>query len=255
MATELALRSLGKQTERPRGPRYRPPVSPKTIPLGILLEQIGRGALDTRQMDLLRSPSQSAQDRDVTIHYAGDLGLLNVRSISIIGTRDVSEEGRRRATRLARELARAGVTVVSGLARGVDVAAHTGAIEARGNTVAVIGTPLSKAYPAEHSRLQEEIYTSHLLISPFGEGEAVYRANFPKRNRVMAAITDASVIVEASDTSGTLHQAAECQRIGRWLFILKSVVDNERLTWPRKFLGHKKTMVVSTTEDILGAVG
>lgn len=251
---ELALRSLARQTEHPRGAPYRAPLHPKTIRLGVLLEQIGRGALDTRQMDMLRSSSQSARDRDVTICYAGNLSLLSVRSISIIGARDVSAEGRQRATRLARELARAGVTVVSGLAKGVDVAAHAGAIEAGGNTVAVIGTPLSKAYPAEHGRLQKEIYASHLLIS-FREGEAVYRANFPKRNRVMAAITDASVIIEASDTSGTLHQAAECQRIGRWLFILRSVVDNERLNWPRKFLGHKRTVIVSTTEEILGAFG
>src|SRR5205814_51885 len=109
--------------------------------------------------------------------------------------------------------------IVSGLARGIDTAALMGAIEKGGRTVAVIGTPLDKAYPAENADLQTEIYSHHLLVTPFRIGEQVFKANFPKRNRVMAAISDATVIIEASDTSGTLHQAAECEKLGRWLFI------------------------------------
>jgi DNA processing protein len=143
---------------------------------------------------------------------------------------------------------------MSGLARGVDTSALTSAMEAGGRVVAVIGTPLSKAYPAENACLQTEIYSRHLLISPFQEGETVYRSNFPKRNRVMALLSDATVIVEASDTSGTLHQAAECLRQDRWLFILKSVVDDDRLTWPKKFLGKPKVAILSNTEDIFKAL-
>lgn len=229
-------------------------MAPKTIPLHALLEQMGRGALDAQQLDFLRSAKQSAEDRDILLHYAGDLSLLNRASVSIVGTRDVSEEGRRRAARLSRELVKAGVTVVSGLAKGVDVAAHSAAIEAGGQTVAVIGTPLSKAYPAEHARLQEEIYTEHLLISPFGVGEAVFRGNFPKRNRVMAALTDATAIIEASDTSGTLHQAAECQRLGRWLFIAESVARDPSLSWPQKFVGKPRTMILSSVDQVVSAI-
>ena len=89
--------------------------------------------------------------------------------------------------------------IVSGLAKGVDTAAHTSAIEAGGVTAAVIGTPLDKAYPAENASLQALIYREYLLLSPFTPGEKVYKGNFPKRNRIMAAITDATVIIEASD--------------------------------------------------------
>ena len=125
---------------------------------------------------------------------------------------------------------------------------------AGGRTIAVIGTPLAKAYPAENARLQEEIYSHHLLISPFKDGETVFKSNFPKRNRVMAAISDATVIVEASDTSGTLHQAAECQRLGRWLFIMESVTKNPALTWPARFIGKNRVAILSSVEDILSAI-
>jgi len=192
---------------------------------------------------------------DALLQFSGDLDLLQDPAVSIVGTREVSPEGRRRAEKLARELARAGVVVVSGLARGVDTAAHKAAIEARGRTVAVIGTPIDKAYPAENSALQEQIFREHLLISPFPIGGKVFKSNFPKRNRVMAAVSDATVIVEASDTSGTLHQAAECQRLGRWLFVMKSVAEDSALSWPSKFLGHPKTRVLTSTADLLEQLG
>jgi DNA processing protein len=139
---------------------------------------------------------------------------------------------------------------VSGLAKGVDRAAHEGALAAGGKTVAVIGTPLSKAYPIENAHLQEQIYREHLLISPFAEGEAVYKSNFPARNRVMAALSDATAIIEASDTSGTLHQAAECTRLKRWLFISQAIVDDPTVTWPAKFLSYERAVVLTKVSDI-----
>jgi DNA processing protein len=155
-----------------------------------------------------------------------------------------------RARKLSRELASTGVLVVSGLAKGVDTAAHTAAIEADGLTAAVIGTPLEKAYPIENSSLQEQIYRQYLLMSPFAPGERVFKSNFPKRNRVMAAITDATIIVEASNSSGALHQAAECLRLNRWLFILRSVANNPAVTWPQRFLS-PKTVIVDSTAGVL----
>jgi len=234
-----------------RTPRYQPPGFVQTETLQGLLHRFMRAPGADRQFDMLRSYGA----RDVFLYYSGDIGLLSRRAVSVVGTRDVSEEGRLRAQRLARELAEAGILVMSGLAKGVDFAAHSAAIESRGFTAAVIGTPLNKAYPAENARLQEEIYTNHLLLSPFSPHEQVFKANFPKRNRVMALLSDATVIVEASDTSGTLHQAAECQRNDRWLFIMRSVVENPRVTWPKDFLGHPKTRVLASTNDIVDAVG
>jgi DNA processing protein len=232
--------------------RYRPPQNVKSQNLRDLVELCGRGALKEKQFTLL---SGRRDDPNLDVFYAGNLDLLKRPAVSIIGTRDVTEDGRQRAWRLARELTQAGVVVVSGLARGIDTAAHVSVIEHGGITAAVIGTPLDKAYPAENAELQETIYRDYLLLSPFPIGERVFPSNFPKRNRVMAALTDASVIVEASDTSGTLHQAAECQRLGRWLFIAKSVVGNHDLTWPKEFIGKDRVAILTTTADILDVVG
>jgi DNA processing protein len=215
-----------------------------------LVRTSGRAIVDTRQFDLLRPVGATAAQ----VYFAGDLQLLQTPSVSVVGTRDVSEDGRRRAAKLSRELARAGVTVVSGLARGVDTAAHVSAIEAGGRTVAVIGTPLDKAYPTENRALQTAIAESHLLLSPFARDEKVFRSNFPKRNRVMALLSDATVIIEASDTSGTLHQAAECLRQGRWLFIARSVVQDPTITWPKRFIGHERVLVLTATNDVLTRV-
>ena len=239
------------QTQTSVKRRYRPPQHIQTKSLRDLVEFCGRGALEEKQFTLL---SGRRDDPDVDVFYAGNLDLLKRPAVSIVGAREVTEEGQQRARRLARELIQAGIVVVSGLARGIDTAAHLGAIEHRGSTAAVIGTPLDKSYPAENAELQEIIYRDHLLLSPFPLGERVFPSNFPKRNRVMAALTDASVIVEASDTSGSLHQAAECQRLHRWLFIMKSVVDNPELTWPKKFVGKDHVAVLTATADIINAI-
>jgi len=246
--------NMARSTTRPRRTapsprRYTPPAETTSIALSEVLFRYARGGLDERQLDMLRQGDPST--KSVMIHYAGDLGVLELPAVSVVGTRQVSDDGRRKALQLARDLAEAGVLVVSGLAKGVDTAAHTGAMQFGGSTAAVIGTPLLKAYPIENAALQEEIYSRHLLISPFAEGSTVFKGNFPARNRVMAALSDATVIIEASDTSGTIHQASECLRLGRWLFILKSVVEDKSLQWPARFVGKPFVQVLNRTEDLL----
>jgi DNA processing protein len=188
------------------------------------------------------------------IYCAGSLSLLESRCVAVVGTRKPSRDGAARARRLARELAEAGVVVVSGLALGIDTEALSAAIEAGGRVVAVIGAPVDKPNVVANTELQERIYGDHLLVSQFAPGSTISRFNFPKRNRTMAALSDATVIVEASDTSGTLHQAAECARLGRRLFIARSVVEDRRLSWPASFLGTGKTGEVldSTTQVLSG---
>lgn len=146
-----------------------------------LLDRIGRGALEKRQLDFLKEASPR---HEADVFYAGDLEILDAPTVSIVGTREVSEPGWRRASQLARDLVKAGVTVVSGLAKGVDTAALTSAIANGGRVAAVIGTPLDKAYPAENAELQHDIYRRHVLLTPFEVGERVFRSNFPTRNRV-----------------------------------------------------------------------
>ena len=102
--------------------------------------------------------------------------------------------------------------------------------------------------------MQEAIYRDHLLISQFAEGERTFQSNFPARNRTMAAISDASVIIEASETSGTLHQATECVKLGRWLAISKSVAEDPRLSWPAKFMDYPKCIVLDDTQELIARV-
>lgn len=187
------------------------------------------------------------------LHAVGDLSLVDRPRIAIVGARKATAEGRRRAAQLARDCARAGVVVVSGLAEGIDYAAHTAAIDHGGKTIAVIGTPLDKAYPTKHAELQRMIYRDHLLLSPFAWGDKFIPANFPERNRIMARLALATVIIEASDTSGSLHQAAESVQVGHPVFIAAGLLDNDKLTWPKRFIGSDKPLgrILRTTSDVI----
>lgn len=192
--------------------------------------------------------------RSTALYCAGDLELLKRPSVAIVGSRNASEDGIKRARKLARELVAEGVVIVSGLAEGIDHAAHTAAIEAGGRTIAVIGTPLDTAYPAKNKRLQEEIYRDHLLISQFQPGSRVFKGNFPARNKTMVALTDATVIVEATDSSGTHHQGWECIKVHRWLFVPRYALDVKGIEWPRKYLAYPEGKVLAHTRDILDAI-
>jgi DNA processing protein len=227
--------------------RYTPPSDMQEIQLRDILASRGGDPVQSAQLDFLHAgPTDS-----FPVYCAGNIAALNAPAVAIVGTRNVSENGAARARRLAKELVLNGVGVVSGLAKGVDTEALTSALRHGGRVTAVIGTPLNKAYPAENKRLQEEIYRNHLLISQFPSGQRTFPSNFPERNRLMAAISDATVVIEASDSSGTLHQSAECQRLGRWLFISKAVAEDPNLSWPAKFLAYERCRVLSSVDDIL----
>jgi DNA processing protein len=169
--------------------------------------------------------------------------------VAVVGARKASPEGLKRAAKLARLLVSHDATVVSGLAEGIDAAAHTAAVEAGGRTIAVIGTPLSETFPAKHRVLQQRLMREHLVLSQFPEGASTTRKNFPLRNRTMALISDASVIVEASDGSGSLSQGWEALRLGRPLFLMASILDRRGLVWPRTMLDYG-AVVLHKPEDL-----
>jgi DNA processing protein len=131
-----------------------------------------------------------------------------------------------------------GIIVVSGLAEGIDTVAHQTAVKENGRTIAVLGTPFSKVYPASNKALFEKIVNEHLAITQFPENYSVQKQNFPMRNRTMALISDATIIVEASENSGTRHQGWEALRLGRLVFILQNIVENPQLTWPKEMLNY-----------------
>jgi DNA processing protein len=143
------------------------------------------------------------------------------------------------------------VVIVSGLAKGIDSAAHRAALSCDGDTVGVIGTGFDRAYPACNSNLQEVLASDYLLLSPFPPGSRVRPGNFPYRNRVMAALSDATVIAEAANGSGALYQATATVRLGRPLFLPRAVVEESSLTWPANYLGLPGVHVFEHPDEIL----
>lgn len=175
------------------------------------------------------------------LYFQGDWELVFTPAVAVVGTRKPTPEGVKRTRQLVQKLVADGFTIVSGLAEGVDTAAHDAAIREGGQTIAVIGTPLGHVYPRSNAALQDRIAREFLLISqvPLARYEAqnfkVNRFFFPERNKTMAALTEATVIVEASETSGTLVQAREALKQGRKLFILNSCFERGDLAWPTRF--------------------
>jgi DNA processing protein len=171
------------------------------------------------------------------LYVRGQLSIpLPSPRASVIGSRKASPEGLKAASDIARVLARHDVVVVSGLAEGIDTSAHETAIEEGGHTIAVLGTPLDRVYPRKNLLLQEIIIRHELIISQFPIGYPIQPRNFVLRNRTMALISDASIIVEAGDASGSLHQGWEALRLGRPLFIWGPIIHDRSLKWPEKMV-------------------
>lgn len=188
-------------------------------------------------------------------YYQGWWDLAYSRSVAVVGTRRPSREGLARARHLVRELVAADFTVVSGLAAGIDRVVHETAIEEQGRTIAVIGTPISHVYPKENGDLQRHISKHFLVISqvPVRRYESQdFRRNrffFPERNITMSALTEATIIVEAGETSGTLIQARAALRQGRKLFVLDGCFQDSRQTWPAT-LEKKGAIRVQDYDDV-----
>ncbi|MGY2804009.1 DNA-processing protein DprA [Bradyrhizobium sp. USDA 4506] len=194
------------------------------------------------------------------LYFQGAWELAETRCVAVIGSRNPSEEGVRRAAKIARALVKRGFSVVSGLATGIDTAAHTAAVDAKGHTIAVIGTPIGTYYPQENQPLQRSIAEQHLLISQVpvlsyaSQHVPQNKLFFPERNVTMSALTEGTIIVEASDTSGTLTQARAALQQGRKLFILASCFKRDDITWPANF-EKRGAIRVRDLADIWGALG
>lgn len=198
------------------------------------------------------------------VYFKGDLELLDTPRVAVVGSRKATKDGLSRASRIGRELAKADITVVSGLAAGVDSAAMRSALNTRGKTgrgrvVGVIGTPIDESYPRENADLQSFVADNDLLLSqvPFYRYSTqpfkTKRYYFPERNELMAAVSQATIIVEASDTSGTLTQARACLHQGRPLFILRSCLENETVSWPRKWAAREDVSVIDSLDEVIAS--
>lgn len=176
------------------------------------------------------------------LYFQGWWDLVESRSVAVVGTRNPSEEGKKRARKLVRQLVEDDFTIVSGLAKGIDTVVHTTAMKEGGRTIAVLGTPIHMKYPKENAALQDRIAKDYLLISQVPvvryqqtPNPTANRFFFVERNITMSALTLGTIIIEAGETSGTLVQAKHALKQGKKLFILENNFKNPALSWPAKF--------------------
>lgn len=173
------------------------------------------------------APLAEIPDPPFLLFAIGRLERLKLPAVAVVGSRNATRYGRDVASRLARDLSHAGVTVVSGFARGVDGAAHEAAREGPGGTVAVLGCGVDVDYPREHARLKDAMAGTDLLLSEFPPGAEPRPQNFPVRNRVIAGLSSGVVVVEASRRSGSLITARLATDCGRDVFAVPGSVFSE----------------------------
>ena len=175
------------------------------------------------------------------LYYKGDVGLLQQKSIAIVGSRKASEHGKKLARRISTGLARAGYTIVSGLACGIDVSAHQAAMDAGGRTIGVLGTPINYSITHGRSNVAQKIMVDHLVISQvpvlhYEQSNQKQRNQFfLGRNATISALSIGTVVVEAEDLSGSLSTARHAINQDKKLFIPASCFENTRTKWPRVF--------------------
>ncbi len=188
------------------------------------LQRIGGEAIDAASP---RYPSRLLElsDAPSVIYALGTLAAAHPPAVAIVGTRNASSYGLRVAKAIATACARAGVTVVSGLARGIDGAAHEAALSVRGRTVAVLGTGLDIHYPRSHRTLQERIAREGLLLTEQHPGDTGHGGTFPRRNRIIAALADVTVVVEAGIGSGALITADHALELNRTVACVPNAID------------------------------
>ena len=216
-----------------------------------LLEGVNVGTFSVP--DLLGPLNEfEAKNAPEHIFAAGDVQLFHAGPrVSIVGARKATEIGLQRARKLAKILAEKGVVVVSGMAEGIDTAAHKAALVAGGKSIGILGCPLDVLFGQADRELRIAMMRDHLVLSQFPPGHPVLRSNFPRRNRTMAILSNVTVIVEASDTSGSLSQGWEALRIGRPLFLMQSIVDKPDLKWPAEMRDYGAEVLGSEDLDLL----
>ena len=184
------------------------------------------------------------------LFYRGRLDSHDAAGVAIVGTRKPTEQGLSRASAIATGLAERGVSVVSGLAEGIDTAAHAAALAAGGRTVAVIGTGLRRTYPPANTALQDRIAREHLVLSQFWPDAAPSKTSFPMRNAVMSGYAAATVVIEAAWKSGARMQARLALEHGRPVFLHDSLLEHD---WARSYLA-RGAVIVTSAEDVLAAL-
>jgi DNA processing protein len=182
------------------------------------------------------------------LFFRGELQEDDARAVAVVGTRQPTADGRGRATEMARLLTEHDVTVLSGLARGIDTAAHRACLDAGGRTIAVLGSGIRRIYPPENQELAAAIAKSGAVVSQFWPDTPPAKFTFPRRNVVMSGMGQGTVVIEASSTSGAKMQARLALEHGKRVWLLRNLVENH--TWARTYVG-RGARSVETVDDIV----
>lgn len=192
----------------------------------------------------------TADDPPVLLYAKGDLALLDRPAFAIVGSRNATRQGEANATAFAAALAGAGLTIVSGLAAGVDAAAHQGALTDTASTIAVIGTGIDRIYPAKNEALAREIAARGVILSEFPLGTPPIAANFPRRNRLIAGLSRGCLVVEAAKQSGSLITARLAAEIGREVFAIPGSIHSPQSKGCHALI-KQGAKLVESAQDIL----
>lgn len=168
----------------------------------------------------------TAADPPILLYAKGDISLLNRPALAIVGSRNATKQGEANASAFAQALAAAGLTIVSGLAAGIDAAAHRGALPETASTIAVIGTGCDRIYPARNEGLARDIADHGVILSEFPIGTPPLAANFPRRNRIIAGLARGCLVVEAARQSGSLITARLSAEVGREVFAIPGSIHS-----------------------------
>jgi DNA processing protein len=197
-------------------------------------------------LDLAYPPSQ--------LYAMGSAAALTKPRVAIVGTRNSTAYGERITRSLTRSLVRAGVSVVSGMARGIDGAAHRTALEEGGNTVAVLGTGIDVPYPVGHRQLHRAIAEQGLVVSENPPGMTAHKGAFPKRNRIIAALAPVTIVIEAGFRSGALNTASQALELGRVVAAVPGPIDSDQSRGSNQLL-RDGAVLIAAADDALALLG
>jgi len=246
----LAVSGVGRRlAERLRNP-------PSLDDAKRLVEECTAAGIDILWPEHVRYPRllKEIPDPPLVLFTRGELRTEDELAVAIVGTRHASTYGLKMAETLAAGLARTGVTIVSGLARGIDAAAHRGALAAGGRTIAVLGSGVQRIYPPEHTSLAEEIIASGAIMSEAPPHAPPHGGMFPQRNRIISGISLGVVIVEAGETSGALITARHAAEQNREVFAVPGRADSPNARGCNRLLRDGAKWVESA-QDILDELG
>lgn len=211
-------------------------------------------SLVTQRQDEFPASLHEIPDPPGVLYMRGDRLPQDDIAIAIVGTRHATQYGRQQARRLASSLARAGITIVSGLARGIDTEAHDASLEAGGRTIAVLGSGLLNIYPPENKELAERVVRNGALLSEYATQSKPLRGAFPRRNRIVTGLCQGVIVVEAGERSGALISARLSMEQGREVFAVPGRVDSRTSRGCHRLI-RDGAKLVETADDILEELG